>query len=695
MIVEEINRKLDLLICIAKGDTPTRTYTRLADKKDLYRNDLIQLIRLDEWGWSTFKDKLLIMSSIKKTFTFLFVVLVGCTFFYGQEDPPVFLHTLENAKKPWTNKPFHNKPENFQFAIVSDRTGGHREGVFGKGVEKINQLYPEFVMSVGDLIEGYTKNDSLINEQWDEFHKILNPLSSRFFYVAGNHDYSNTTMSKHWKERFGRDYYYFIYKDVLFLVMNTNDGDGVLVSEDQIEFLKETIAKNTNVRWTMVFMHHPLWVYGELNGFNQVEELLIGRKYTMFAGHTHRYLHQVRNNQNHYVLSTTGGGSKLRGPKFGEFDHIGWVTMTDDGPKFANISLSGINDHDVSNEITHEMASSLIDASNFKSLVMAKGKDRKVLMVLNNDSDNTMYFKGQLYHNHHLKADVSRFNISIPANSSQQLAIRTSPIADMDESTWNPLEFEWEMGYDATFTDPDFRLKGTEIIEMKPSVTGVVLQGESIFLKNLPVSIEHPYDGLLVKYSTNGDSTWQSTKQMTETLTLTATTNVNIFLQDKDGFQSAFFNRKFEKVRPSKAVKVTRPKDGLTYTYYEGNFTAVPDFTILSPIKSGTVLELDPNKIGERLDHYAIQYKGYIKVPADGVYTFYLRSDDGSKLYLDRELVVDNDGSHSARTKKGLKALKKGMHPIQIDYFEDFLGEELQLFFSGPGIEKSPLPLFH
>jgi hypothetical protein len=314
---------------------------------------------------------------------------------------------------------------------------------------------------------------------------------------------------------------------------------------------------------------------------------------------------------------------------------------------------------------------------------------------LNNDSDSTMHFKGRLYHNHHLKTDVSHFQISIPAKSSQQIATRTSPIVDLDESKWDPLELEWEMGYDATFMDPDFRLKGTEIIEMKPSATGVVLQGESIFLKNLQVSIEHPYNGLLVKYSRDGDSTWQSTTQMTETLTLSGTTNVNVFLQDKDGFQSAFFNRKYEKVRPSKAVKVRRPKGGLTYAYYEGNFTTVPDFTILSPIKSGSVLELDPNKIGERLDHYAIQYKGYIKVPADGVYTFYLRSDDGSKLYLDGQLVVNNDGSHSASTKKGLKALKKGMHPIQIDYFEDFLGEELQLFFSGPGMEKSPVPLLH
>ncbi|PIF00903.1 MAG: hypothetical protein CR994_04455 [Maribacter sp.] len=635
------------------------------------------------------------MDRTKKTLTILFLTVLGSAVFYAQEDSLTFSHTLGNVKKPWTNKPFYNRPENFQFAIVSDRTGGHREGVFGKGVEKINQLYPEFVMSVGDLIEGYTKNDSLINEQWDEFHKLLNPLSARFFYVAGNHDYSNATMATQWKERFGKDYYYFIYKDVLFLIMNTNDGDGVLIGEDQIKFLKETVAQHTDVRWTMIFMHHPLWVYGDVNNFDQVEEMLAGRKYTVFAGHTHRYLHQVRNDRNHYVLATTGGGSELRGPKFGEFDHISWVTMTDDGPKLANISLSGINGHDVSNGITHDMANSLIGASQFNTLVLAREKERKVLMVLNNSSDSTMHFKGRLYHNHHLKTDVSRFQISIPARSSQQLAIRTSPIVDLDESNWDPLELDWEMSYDVAFMDPDFRLEGTEIIELKPSNTGIAMRGESIFLKNLQVVIEHPYTGLLVKYSKEGDSTWHSTADLTETLTLSGTTNLKVALYDKDGFQSAYFDKKYEKVRPSAAVKVKKAKKGLAYTYYEGNFTSVPDFTALSPVKSGTVLELDPDKIGERQDHYAIRYRGYIKVPENGVYTFYLRSDDGSKLYLDGELVVDNDGSHSASTKEGMKALKKGMHPIRIDYFEDFLGEELQLFFSGPNLGKSPLSLWH
>ena len=67
-------------------------------------------------------------------------------------------------------------PDNFRFAIVSDRTGGHRPGVFAEAVEKLNLLKPEFVLSIGDLIEGYTHDEDEINRQWDEFDSIADKL---------------------------------------------------------------------------------------------------------------------------------------------------------------------------------------------------------------------------------------------------------------------------------------------------------------------------------------------------------------------------------------------------------------------------------------------------------------------------------------------------------------------------------------
>lgn len=636
------------------------------------------------------------MKTFFKCLLALVTVVNLCSVLYAQNENPSFSHTIEEELKPWTDKPFYNNPDNFQFAIVSDRTGGHREGVFGKGIEKINLLYPEFVMSVGDLIEGYSKDNTLINAQWKEFDSILNPLSTRFFYVAGNHDYSNEVMAQQWKERYGKDYYHFIYKDVLFLILNSNDGDGVMMGKDQIAFLKEAIAQNNKVRWTMIFMHHPMWAYGDASGFHEVEAALSDRKYTVFAGHTHRYLFDVRNDQNHYLLATTGGGSKLRGPKFGEFDHIGWVTMTDNGPKLVNLALSGILDHNISTKQTKEQAVSLINATDFKTLVMAKETERKVILSLKNTSDQPIHFKGQLYHHHQIKPDSSRFQLSLPPRSSSEIVIKTVPLDNSGASSWDPLELEWEMGYDNDFMEPEFSLSGTEIIELTPSHAGISVTKQDIFIKELQVALTHPYKKASAKFTLDGSGINKNTPVFPESLTLDKTAMLHVKLTDSEGFESAVFQKTYKKVKPVEATKKARNrKKGLQYTYYEGNFDSIPDFNTLKSLKSGSVTILDPDKIGERLDHYAIQYKGFISIPETGIYTFYLKSDDGSKLYLDGELLIDNDGSHNKSTKTGMKALKKGMHPIQIDYFEDFLGEHLQLDFSGPTVEKSPAIFWH
>jgi hypothetical protein len=89
---------------------------------------------------------------------------------------------------------------------------------------------------------------------------------------------------------------------------------------------------------TLVALHRPIW--SEANREKSAGwkgELLAGRKYTAFAGHVHRYQKIVRNGMNHYQFATTGGSSRMRGTRDGEFDHIVWVTMKKDGPVLANI----------------------------------------------------------------------------------------------------------------------------------------------------------------------------------------------------------------------------------------------------------------------------------------------------------------------------------------------------------------------
>ena len=126
-------------------------------------------------------------------------------------------------QNPWTNLDLNNGPETFRFAVVSDRTGGHRPGVFTRAVRVINMLQPEFVMSVGDLIEGHSEDPGQWALEWSEFEGKLDPLQMPFFFCPGNHDITNVSMDENWRRKFGRSHYSFRYRDVLFLVLNSEE----------------------------------------------------------------------------------------------------------------------------------------------------------------------------------------------------------------------------------------------------------------------------------------------------------------------------------------------------------------------------------------------------------------------------------------------------------------------------------------
>jgi alpha-L-fucosidase len=84
--------------------------------------------------------------------------------------------------------------------------------------------------------------------------------------------------------------------------------------------------------------------------------------------------------------------------------------------------------------------------------------------------------------------------------------------------------------------------------------------------------------------------------------------------------------------------------------------------------------------------------EGFIKIPEDGVYRFYISSDDGSRLYINGILTCDNDGIHGSNFYvKGFAGLKKGFHKIKLEYFEAKYGEDLQVEMEGPGYERNIL----
>jgi len=251
---------------------------------------------------------------------------------------------------PWSDAPILNDPERFHIAIMTDRTGGHRPGIWMQGVRAVNLLRPEFVVSVGDLIEGYTEDSNRIEAEWKEFLAFIEQMEMKFFFVAGNHDVTNPVMHALWRKHFGPEWYSFDYKGVHFVCLSSEDPVASL-GKKQLAWVQDDLKQHEDARWTLLFLHKPLWAMSERaknagnpdnTGWPEIEQMLGSRPHSCFAGHVHHYVQYDRNGKKYYHLATTGGVSRLRGNAYGEFDHIMWLTMEKEGPHVANLTLDGV-----------------------------------------------------------------------------------------------------------------------------------------------------------------------------------------------------------------------------------------------------------------------------------------------------------------------------------------------------------------
>jgi arylsulfatase A-like enzyme len=141
------------------------------------------------------------------------------------------------------------------------------------------------------------------------------------------------------------------------------------------------------------------------------------------------------------------------------------------------------------------------------------------------------------------------------------------------------------------------------------------------------------------------------------------------------------------------AVTVAGITNGvLDYALYEGSWPWVPDFDALAPVSSGKSSGLDLS-VTKRTSDFGIKYTGYINVPVDGKYTFYLRDDSGAQLWLHEAHIIDDDFNHNGAQVSSSILLQAGLHPIRLFYRGASGAAMLDLQYSGPGIAKQPLPL--
>jgi len=149
--------------------------------------------------------------------------------------------------------------------------------------------------------------------------------------------------------------------------------------------------------------------------------------------------------------------------------------------------------------------------------------------------------------------------------------------------------------------------------------------------------------------------------------------------------------------RPAVSPKVEL-LPGLRYRYYESSVLWCEELETKEVVARGVIDAPTLRIEGRREDLFGAVYEGYVRIPRDGFYTFSMDSDDGSVMWLDGLLLIDNDGQHAMRRRSNAISLAEGLHALRIAFFDSGGADGLDVYWQPPGEKQQLLPpevLFH
>jgi len=218
----------------------------------------------------------------------------------------------------------------FRFAILGDRTGDAQPGIYERIWKAIDEQHPDFVINVGDTIQGY--NDATAASEW----RALRPLWDRYrypiYFTPGNHDIWSAASRVIYEQQTKRPAFYgFNYQNAHFSVIDNSEASdfSLVLSDQQMQFLERDLAQNQARDPKFVFFHKPLWLIPVKLQSTQFPFHQLVKKYGVryvVSGHGHQYVRGVDDGIVYFEAPSSGG--KLKGEGFAQGWFFGHVSVT-------------------------------------------------------------------------------------------------------------------------------------------------------------------------------------------------------------------------------------------------------------------------------------------------------------------------------------------------------------------------------
>ncbi len=234
-----------------------------------------------------------------------------------------------------------------RFAIIGDRTGGHVPGIYGQIIDIVERMKPDFAITVGDQVEGYVDDTTIMIAELREYDSIVAPLSMALHFTPGNHDIWSDLSEEFYINHVGRPFYSFDFEDLHIVILDNSCHNSTEdFTSEQLSRLNSDLARNSGANHIFVFMHKPFW-------FDTVAEAKPDTLHSLFVkygveavftGHFHRYFSGEFDGITYTNIGSSGGGADVS--PTGMHYHFAWVTVTSDELNITPITLEGARSWD-------------------------------------------------------------------------------------------------------------------------------------------------------------------------------------------------------------------------------------------------------------------------------------------------------------------------------------------------------------